>query len=216
MIFSALAVIVAAYFLGSVNFAVIFTMFFTKKDVRNFGSGNAGSTNALRVGGTPSGVLTFVFDFLKGTAAAYLGRFAFEYLYQSSDSRLYSPVYGAYICGVACLIGHIFPLFFKFKGGKGVAAGAGIFIVICPVATAVGLGIFIIVFLISKTVSLGSIIGATALVITALILYDTSAYFLPQFVFAVILLLIIIVKHKDNIVRLIEGNENKFTFGGKK
>lgn len=215
MIFTALTAIIGAYLLGSVNFAVIFTRLFNQKDVRDYGSGNAGSTNALRVGGKVTGICTFLCDFLKGALAAFLGRLIFEYIFDSVKTSWSHPIYGAYICGIFCLIGHVFPLFFNFKGGKGVAAGAGVFLSIFPIATVVGLAVFGIVFVFSKTVSVSSLAGTLAVVVTSLIFYDRSCSIWPQLIFAVILFAIIYIKHKDNIVRVVNGTESKFDIGGK-
>lgn len=118
MVFAAIAVVIAAYFIGSVNFAVIFAKAFLKKDVRNLGSGNAGATNVMRTAGFLPGILTFVCDALKGFLASYLGRLVFGLVISSGIDWL-DPIYGAYLCGVACMLGHVFPIFFQFKGGQG-------------------------------------------------------------------------------------------------
>ncbi len=216
MLLTALITVVAAYLIGSISFAIIFTKIFAKKDVRTVGSGNAGTTNTFRAAGKKVGILTFICDFLKGTLSAYLGKIIFEYIFNSTGDPMYSPIYGAYICGLACMIGHIFPLFFEFRGGKGVATGAGIFLAFCPIATAIGLLLFAISLLITKTVSVSSLVGTVSVVICALIMYDKSSLFLPQMIMAVIIGLIIIIKHKDNIVRIINGEERKISIGGKK
>jgi len=210
MFFTGLIAVIGAYLIGSVNFAVIFTKLFTKKDVRNFGSGNAGSTNALRVGGKKIGILTFACDFFKGSVATYLGKLIFEYIGNNSQSPLANAVYGMYFCAFACLIGHIFPIFFGFRGGKGVATGVGIYLVICPLSAVVGLVCFIVTVITSRMVSLSSIIGTVSVVITALVLNYKSASFLVQLLFCMILGGIVIFKHKDNIVRIINKTENKF------
>ncbi len=216
MILTAIITIIAAYFIGSVNFAVLFTRAFTKKDVRDFGSGNAGSTNALRVGGKKNGILTFVCDFLKGSIAGFMGKIIFSYIMNTTGEAWAMPIYGAYICAIFCLLGHIFPLFFGFKGGKGVATGAGVFLSICPLATLIGLVVFTICFIITKTVSVSSLIATVMVVATAIIMYDKTALFVPQMIFALILLLMVVVRHKDNILRLIRGEENVFSLGGNK
>lgn len=130
MVFAAIAVVIAAYFIGSVNFAVIFARAFLKKDVRNLGSGNAGATNVMRTAGFLPGILTFVCDALKGFLASYLGKLVFG-LVMSSGIDWLDPIYGAYLCGIACMLGHVFPIFFQFKGGKGAATSVGIYAVCC-------------------------------------------------------------------------------------
>ena len=131
------------YLLGIINFAVIFSKVFSKKDIRESGSGNAGTTNVMRVNGVLPGMLTFVFDALKGFLACFLGKIIFEnFITQNTDSIWSAPYSAAYICAVLCMLGHIFPLFFGFKGGKGVAISVGIFAVTCPIAIIIGLAVF--------------------------------------------------------------------------
>ena len=113
MAFAAVAVVIAAYFIGSVNFAVIFAKAFLKKDVRKLGSGNAGATNVMRTAGFLPGILTFICDALKGFVASYLGKLVFG-LVMSSGTNWLHPIYGAYLCGVACMLGHVFPIYFQF------------------------------------------------------------------------------------------------------
>ncbi len=216
MIFFAVATVIGTYLLGSINFAVIFTKAFTKKDVRDFGSGNAGSTNALRVGGKITGILTFVCDMLKGFSAALVGSLVFSYVAAKEIVFWANPVYGAFICGLACMIGHIFPIFFGFRGGKGVATGLGIFLFCCPKAIVIGLLVFIIGMLISKTVSLSSLLATTAVIVCTLIFNNGEIPFVPQLVICLVYEVIIFVRHTENIKRLINGTENKFAFGGKK
>lgn len=215
MLFAFLAVVVS-YLIGSVNFAVIFTKIFTNKDVRTVGSGNAGSTNALRAGGKKVGILTFICDFAKGALAAFLGKILFQYAFSVTGSSIFLSTYGAYLCGLVCMIGHVFPIFFEFKGGKGVATGAGIFIAFCPLATVIGLSVFIICVIISKTVSLSSLIATVSVIVAALFMADKACLFLPQLIMGILMGSLIFIRHKDNIGRLIRGEENKFSFGGKK
>ncbi len=209
MIITAIITIIGAYLIGSVNFAVIFTKIFTKSDVRSIGSGNAGATNALRAGGVVPGLLTFLCDTIKGFLSALIGYYMFDYIFSSTANAAYLPVYGAYLCAVACVLGHIFPLFFDFKGGKGVAVGLGVFCMCSYKAAIIGLIVFIILFVVSKIVSLSSICASLAVVVGSMIFYNDSAKFLPQMIFALLIGSIIIVKHKSNIVRLINGEENK-------
>ena len=141
-----LAAVITSYLLGSISFGVIFSKLFAKKDVREYGSGSAGMTNVMRAIGLLPGVLTFVFDAFKGFAACYLAKYTFFPLanYFSNGEWYTEPIYGAYLCGLVCMLGHMFPLFFRFKGGKGVATSVGIFAVCCPWAIIAGLAIFAI------------------------------------------------------------------------
>ena len=103
------AAVIAAYLLGSINFAVIFANAFLKKDVRKLGSGNAGTTNVMRTAGLLPGILTFVCDALKGFVACYIGKTVFFYVMNNSGTYAH-PLYGAYLCGVICMLGHVFPI----------------------------------------------------------------------------------------------------------
>ena len=207
----AFAAVILAYLIGSINFAVIFSRIFIKKDIREVGSGNAGMTNVMRVAGALPGILTFVFDALKGFVACFIGKMIFSHLHTVTENPFFLAIYGAFICGVACMLGHVFPVFFSFKGGKGVAVSVGIFAVCCPIAIISGLILFGILLATVKVMSISSLSATVVVVGASLIFYDKSALFWPQAVCAVIMGAIVFLKHKDNIVRLVRGEENKFT-----
>lgn len=207
----AFAAVILAYLIGSINFAVIFSRIFIKKDIREVGSGNAGMTNVMRVAGALPGILTFVFDALKGFVACFIGKMIFSHLHTVTENPFFLAIYGAFICGVACMLGHVFPVFFGFKGGKGVAVSVGIFAVCCPIAIISGLILFGILLATVKVMSISSLSATVVVVGASLIFYDKSALFWPQAVCAVIMGAIVFLKHKDNIVRLVRGEENKFT-----
>lgn len=216
MILLSIVAIALAYLIGSINFAVIFSSVFLKKDVRELGSGNAGTTNVMRNGGFLPGALTFLCDALKGFVASFIGRVIFDYLSKELDSEWFVPVYGAMICGLFCMIGHVFPIFFGFKGGKGVATSVGIFYVFNPLAISLGLAAFALVLIISKFVSLSSLIATTVVVVLSCVFYEKDASFLPQCLLVVSMGAIVFLKHKDNIKRLISGTESKIGKRGKK
>lgn len=209
MIMTAVITVIGAYLIGSINFAVLFTRAFTNVDVRDYGSGNAGTTNVMRVGGVMPGILTFVCDVLKGALACFVGKMIFGYIFTQTGAVWAMPAYGAYVCGVFCIIGHIFPLFFGFKGGKGVATSVGIFAVCCPIAIIIGLVIFAISVLISKIVSLSSIIATVVVISLSLVFRNDQAYFAPQAIMSLIIGAIVILKHYDNIKRLVRGEEKR-------
>ncbi len=206
--------VILAYWIGSISFAVIFSKAFMKRDVREVGSGNAGATNVLRSAGALAGFLTFLCDALKGFVACYIGKSVFEMLVQAKPNEW--GVIGAFICGTACMLGHVFPVFFKFKGGKGVATSVGIFYVINPIAITIGLAVFVIVLLTTRYVSLASITAALTVVVFSIILYNPLASIIPQIIFTLIMGFIVIVKHTSNIKRLLTGTESKIGKGGKK
>ena len=216
MVITALVTVVAAYLIGSISFAVIFAKAFMKKDVREFGSGNAGATNVLRNAGVVPGLLTFLCDALKGLAASYMGYAIFDYIHTQTNSEWSYAIYGAYLCGAACMLGHILPIFFEFKGGKGVATSVGIFAVCCPIAIVIGLSVFILCVIFTRYVSLGSVLAATVVVIFSIIFHNDAANILPQIILAAIMGAMVIGKHKENIKRLLNGTESKVKFGGKK
>ena len=215
MVMTVIVTVIAAYLIGSINFAVIFAKAFMKKDVRELGSGNAGATNVMRNAGFLPGALTFVFDALKGFVASYMGKVVFEYVYSQTGNQLSNAVIGAYICGLACMLGHVFPFFFDFKGGKGVATSVGIYAVCCPIAIIVGLVVFAIVLFVSKYVSLSSVVAATTVVVLSIIFFDKLAPVFFQILLSILMGAIVILKHKDNIKRLLAGTESKVRIGGK-
>ncbi len=210
----AVGVIVFSYLLGSVNFAVILSKIFAGEDVRKSGSGNAGTTNVLRTVGKLPAVLTFLFDILKGVGACLAGKLVFEYLFYEVTmdyNWLFVPDYGAYVCCIAVMLGHIYPVFFGFKGGKAVATSVGTFAICCPLAIILGLTAFAISLAISKIVSLSSLI-ATVVVIGVAIGYAITVNFtqfniIPVVIMALIAGFIVFIKHTANIKRLIEGTE---------
>lgn len=221
MAFLAVAAVIAAYLIGSINFAVIFTKHFTKNDIRDFGSGNAGTTNVMRVGGLKPGILTFVCDALKGFAASLLGKYLFSIIISSNPSLSWAyPVYGAYLCGLVCMLGHVFPIFYQFRGGKGVAVSVGIYAVCCPKAIVLGLVVFALVTLLTKTVSIGSLIATVTVISLSVVFYnspigifktelDSAASLLWQSILSIGMGITIILKHIPNIKRIFSGDEKK-------
>ena len=213
MAMTAIVTVIAAYMIGSINFAVIYTKLFTNKDVRDFGSGNAGTTNAMRVGGKVTGILTFVSDAVKGFVASLLGLLIFKYMYGQGIEWAY-PIYGAYMCGFACMIGHVFPIFFNFKGGKGVAVSVGIFYICCWPAITIGLAVFTILLIITKIVSISSLTATVVVVVFSAIFANSDADIWPQLILSLAMAILIFIKHSDNIRRLLAGEESKM-FGRK-
>ena len=212
MYLAAVAAVVIAYFLGSINFAVIFANAFLKKDVRELGSGNAGTTNVMRTAGFLPGALTFICDALKGFAACFIGKMLFIHAYPDTIPWIYV----AYMCGVACMLGHVFPIFFGFKGGKGVATSVGIFAVCCPIAIIIGLTVFALMVLLTKIVSLSSLIATVTVISLSIVFYNSDANIALPAVLSISMGAIVFLKHKDNIKRLVKGEEKKITVRRKK
>lgn len=203
---------VVAYLLGSINFAVIFANAFLKKDVRSLGSGNAGTTNVMRTAGFLPGALTFICDVLKGFLACFIGKLIFMYVCPDTVPWIYV----AYMCGVACMLGHVFPIFFRFKGGKGVATSVGIFAVCCPIAIIIGLTVFALMVFLTRIVSLSSLIATVTVISLSMVFYNAEANIAVPAVLSISMGVIVFLKHKDNIKRLVKGEEKKITVRRKK
>ena len=202
--------LIIAYFIGSIPFAYIYGKLFRKIDIRQHGSGNVGATNVLRVFGKKAGIIVLLLDILKGYLPVMMAMCLVSHLPLFSgglDEAL--PV----LVGIFAILGHTFTVFLSFKGGKGVATSAGVFLALSPLTIAGALLIFTIVVLITKYVSLGSMFAAVFLVITHSIIFSRCESANPYiFYFAILLSLFIIYKHKSNISRLIKGTENKIKF----
>lgn len=191
---SIILLIVLAYFLGSIPFAYIIVRLVKGVDIRTVGSGNAGATNAARVLGKWGFISVFILDLLKGFLPAFIAMTSFGASWVSLA------------VGLAAVLGHTYTIFLGFKGGKGVATAAGVFIALAPVPTSIALIVFIIVFLITRMVSAGSIIAAATLFIAVLFISDWALLK----VFTGLLAAFVIFKHRANIGRILRGEENKF------
>lgn len=200
------------YLLGSILFGVLVSKMMFNDDVRNHGSGNAGMTNVLRTYGKLPAVITIVGDVGKSVAAANLGRILFAALI-GTDAVL-APVCGAYLASIFCMIGHSRPLYFGFKGGKCVLAGAGAALSISPVVCLILLAVFLVQFIFSRIVSLGSIMVAALFPVVSLIYWLLQGANVPTLLFntlcCVIMATMVIWLHRSNIERLKSGTEYRF------
>jgi glycerol-3-phosphate acyltransferase PlsY len=199
---SLLLVPLVAYLLGSIPFGLILAKLFGGTDLRKKGSGNIGATNVARVVGPLAGILTLIFDVAKGAAAVLLA----ERLSNDSATWMTSAA-------VAALVGHCYPVWLKFKGGKGVATAAGVFLVLCPAASLGAVILFSLVVIVWRYVSLGSICAAAAMPL--LIYFLWAPHHAPPLAItfaALAAALLIIFKHRGNLQRLLEGVEPKFSF----
>jgi glycerol-3-phosphate acyltransferase PlsY len=196
----------AAYLLGTIPFGLLLGKVFGGADVRKAGSGNIGATNVARVAGPVAGIFTLALDAAKGAAAVWLaGRFA-------NDSATWMT-----IAGLAALLGHCFPIWLGFRGGKGVATAAGVFLALCPLALLGSLTLFILVVVFWRYVSLGSIAAAAAIPILVYFLW--APHHAPPLIVtfgALAAALLVVYKHDANIQRLVEGREPRFSFGKSK
>lgn len=214
---------VIAYLFGSISFAVIFTKMSSKKDIREMGSGNAGFTNVLRSVGVVPAVFTLVFDFLKGVIASFVGSWFFSTI-ECADVRLTDEiiVYGGLIGGVFAIIGHMYPVYFGFKGGKGIVTAAAMMAVTDWRVFLLIVATFLIMFFATKIISLSSITcaalyGVYTFVCTFFFDYMRGdhlyslRYVIICTLFALLLGTFVIIKHKENIKRLLKGEEKKIT-----
>lgn len=190
---SAILVIVIAYFIGGINNAYIFTRYFKKIDIRNYGSGNAGATNVLRVLGFKAAFPVFALDALKGVVAVLLGRF------MAGDI-------GAMLAGIAAVCGHNWPVLLGFRGGKGIATSFGVVMTINPIIGIYSFIIGILTIVFTKYVSLGSLIGAISFLILNMVFWHSFG----MFMFSLVLTSLAIFQHRSNIKRLLAGTESKF------
>lgn len=201
-----LVMTVLPYTLGSLNFAIIISRTFYHEDIRTFGSGNAGMTNMLRTYGKGAAAATFIADAMKAVVAVLVGRLVFG-------------IIGAYVAGLSCILGHIFPVFYKFKGGKGVVTAAIMIFMTNWKVGLVLLAIFVILVAFTKYISLGSVMCVLLypLILNRMNIPAIMKYPAPMFVylFAIALTVVIVVKHASNIKRLLAGTENKLSFSKK-
>jgi glycerol-3-phosphate acyltransferase PlsY len=201
-----LTIPVVAYLLGSIPFGVLFTRLFGGGDVRKVGSGNIGATNVARAAGPVPAILTLLLDFAKGAVPVWLaGRL-------SGESATWMM-----IAALAALLGHCFPIWLKFRGGKGVATAAGAFLVLCPAALLGSVMLFLIVLFFWRYVSLASISAAAAMPLLIYLLW--APHHAPPLIVtfgSLAAAVIIIYKHDANIQRLVQGEEPKFSLAKKR
>lgn len=188
------ALVVVGYLLGSISFAVLLVRIIVGTDIRAEGSGNAGATNVLRAHGKKLALVVALLDVAKGAAAVALVRLV------TAD-----PFWAA-AAGLAAVIGHVFPIFYGFRGGKGVATAVGAFLVLAPLALLCSLAVFVVVVALTKYVSLGSVIAMVLLPPVAGLLFHAPR---PVVTAAAVVALVVVLKHLGNLKRLARGEERK-------
>lgn len=204
-----IAVAVVSYLIGSVNFSILISKAISGKDIRESGSGNAGATNMLRTHGKKMGVLTLLLDVLKGIIAIIIAMIVDKNI--GADTGILS-----YIAGVCVILGHNFPIYFGFKGGKGVATSLGVVLMLDWKVGLIVAVCAIAIMAITRYVSLGSILGGAAYIVVEIVkTIVTENYNIVQLVCVVIIGGLLIARHHANIKRLLSGTENKLSFGKK-
>lgn len=190
---------VIAYLIGSANTAIIISKSFYEKDIRTLKSRNPGATNMMRAFGKRAGLLVFVFDFIKGVLSVLIADLFFLFLHAPFETALFA--------GFFAVFGHIFPVYFGFRGGKGVATLAGAAFALMPLVTICLLAAFAVILAVSRIVSLASGICAAAFPIAAY--FFASSHNNEFFIFGCCCAALLIIRHIPNIVRLIDGEERK-------
>lgn len=186
-----------SYLSGSIPFGHIISKSIYKKDIRSTGSGNTGATNVLRTLGKLPGSITLFLDAMKGYIPALAGLIVFNY----------APLWPC-VFGLLSILGHTFNPFFKFRGGKGVATGLGVFLALTPKALLIGMVVFLAFFIATRYVSLGSLSGVLGMAVSSFFIYPSEVLR----IFTITVVVLIFIRHHSNIRRLLAGNENKIKF----
>ena len=198
MLGGVLLCMIIPYLLGSVNPAIIFSRLFFHDDIREHGSGNAGTTNTLRTYGKKMAALILFLDFLKAVISVVLGTLILPY-----------QLGGGAIAGIFVILGHSFPIYYKFKGGKGVACLAGVVLMLSPISFVILISVFIAIVAMTKYVSLGSIMGVMLFPVVHTAFYPTQPW---TTIGSIVIMVIIVFMHRENIKRLLSGKESKISF----
>ena len=185
---------IVCYLLGAVPFSVLFSRGMLHKDVRRYGSGNPGTSNMTRAFGIKYGLLVLLFDMAKGFGAVYLGQW------------IMGPL-GAYLGALCAVAGHNWPIYLKFKGGKGVATTVGVMLAFVPYITLIAMACFLVVLAVSRYFSLGSLVCLGLVWVLVICLHFADTYLV---VLCSVLVLVAFVQHRANIRRLKNGTENRF------
>jgi glycerol-3-phosphate acyltransferase PlsY len=195
-----LLTLATAYLLGSIPFGYLLVRVLRKEDVRAVGSGNIGATNVARAGGTSLGLLTLLCDALKGYFSVFLAT-------HLAPPTAHGPSTLAVAAAVTAVAGHIFPVWLRFRGGKGIATALGVFLALTPMVALAATGVFAFVVAITRYVSLGSVLAAFSIPLFALLLQHQRSTVL--LVGLSVIALLTVIKHQANITRLLRGTENR-------
>ena len=197
---------IIAYAIGSINFSVIFSRKFANIDIREKGSGNAGTTNMLRTVGKKAAILTLVCDILKGIVSILIALLVGKIAKDVDNALLVQ------IAGIFVVLGHTFPIFFEFRGGKGIATSLGVIMIINWQIGLICLTFALVLIAFTRMVSIGSVISA--ILFPILTLFIGKEFFIIEgnyFIFSIILAIIVIFNHRENVKRILSGNESKIS-----
>ncbi len=205
--------IIAAYLLGAIPFALLIGRLAGVKDLRQVGSGNLGATNVWRAAGPGAGVAVLLADTAKGVAAVLAAR----HILAEATTLPVSIDVVLVMAGLAAVLGHVFPVYLRFKGGKGAATGLGVMVMLLPLPTAVGLLVFLVVVALWRFVSLASMAGALALLAAVIVEKYLLVHAVADiyFIMTMALALLMLVTHRQNIARLLGGTEDRFSFSSR-
>jgi len=211
MVFKIGAFCVMAFLVGGIPFGYLVGGAILKDDIRNHGSGNIGATNVTRLLGWKWGVLVLFLDALKGLLPTLATRlFLQSSSHEGSGDHLFHT--GVILAGISCIVGHIYPIWLKLKGGKGVATALGVILVIAPLASGIALTTFLLVLAVTRIVGLASVISVTSFSVAQLVLMGRTALSieqLPMTLFSTVIPALIVWKHRSNILRMIRAVEKK-------
>lgn len=207
-----ISITIISYLIGSIPFGYILVKIARGVDIREHGSKNVGATNVWRVAGKPFGIAVFIFDLLKGFIPTLLVYriMSDSFIHVFGSSVEFNRSIMTIICGIAVILGHIFPIYLRFKGGKAAATSCGVFLLLAPQALAVAVAVWMVTVFVSRFVSLGTMVGATALVVTIITIDEQpfgNGIFLTGF--SILMCIIILIRHISNIKRLVNGTENR-------
>jgi glycerol-3-phosphate acyltransferase PlsY len=207
MLIDGMIVLVISYLVGSIPTAIIAGKLLKKIDIRNYGSGNAGATNVLRVLGWKTALIVLLIDMLKGFIPVF---WLATLIHQPTETLIYIQI----IAAIGAICGHVWTIFAGFKGGKGVGTSAGVFLGLAPIPLLVALSTFVVVVALTRYVSLGSILSALLFLIIMIIQKFVLFYNIPNLLFylTVTIVFLIWLLHSANIRRLLSGTENKISF----
>lgn len=198
-----LLILAIAYLIGSIPSGYLIVRAKEGGDVRETGSGGTGATNVSRRAGKGAGIFTLIMDVIKGVLAVFLARFLSDGLFPSADWTIA-------LAGVVAVLGHIFPVWLRFRGGKGVATALGVFLMLSPIVVLIGLIVFAITFALTRYVSLASLVAVSSIAIASVFLMLFDPLELPDAVAALLIAGLVVFAHRANIQRLMAGTESKF------